>query len=227
MRPMAAQTSSASSPPGNTSLASASKTIELGYHYFAQVKSPNGEIHDAAFSERSRNRRGRAHGTDADQQNGHTVAYHAWPHDLGEEGWLGWTHARQLVRIRRDVTDSVTGKLISTGNRYYVTSLAVGSLNAQEAMKLSRAHWRCENNTHWTADAELGEDRVQHTWSKHPHGVLVVAALRMMALAILAVARQLSCLGYSKEPPTWEQVATHFLLQLCAGSLETSAFDDV
>jgi len=77
------------------------------------------------------------------------------------------------------------------------------------------------------ADAELGEDRVQHTWSKHPHGVLVVATLRMMALAILAVARQLSCLGYSKEHPTWDQVAMHFLLQLGAGSLETSAFDDV
>ena len=36
---------------GNTSLASASKTMELGYHYFAQVKSPNGEIFDAAVSE--------------------------------------------------------------------------------------------------------------------------------------------------------------------------------
>ena len=212
---------------GNTSLASASKTIELGYHYFAQVKSPNGEIFDAAVSELGERRRGRAQGSASDKQNGHTATCYAWTYDLGEEGWLDWTHARQLVRIRRDVTDSVTGKLISTGNRYYVTSLATGSLNAQEAMKLSRAHWRCENNTHWTADAELGEDRVQHTWSKHPHGVLVVAALRMMALAILAVARQLSCLGYTKEHPTWDQVAMHFLLKLGAGSLETSAFDDV
>ena len=57
--------------------------------------------------------------------------------------------------------------------------------------------------------------------------MLVVAALRMMALAILAVARQLSRLGYTKEHPSWAQVATHFLLQLGAGSLETSAFDDV
>ena len=212
---------------GNTSLGSAGKTVRLGYHYFGQIKSPNGEIHEEAVAALGEQRHGRAHATDSDKQNGHTATYYAWRYDLGDEGWLDWTHARQIVRIRRDVTDNVTGKLISTGNRYYVTSLTADSLSAQEALKLSRAHWRCENNTHWTADAELGEDRVQHTWSKHPHGVLVVAALRMMALAILAVARQLSCLGYTKEHPSWAQVATHFLLQLGAGSLVTSAFDDV
>jgi hypothetical protein len=62
----------------------------------------------------------------------------------------------------------------------------------------------------------------------------------MMALAIMAIARQLSRLGYSREPPTWSQVAGCFLLQLCAGILagcfllqlcagilETGAFNDV
>jgi hypothetical protein len=34
----------------------------------------------------------------------------------------------------------------------------------------------------------------------------------MMALAILATARRLSRMEYSKESPSWAQVAEHFLL---------------
>jgi len=49
----------------------------------------------------------------------------------------------------------------------------------------------------------------------------------MMALNILAVARKLSRLGYGEETPTWRQVAEHFLLVLCAATLNTEAFDAV
>ena len=65
---------------------------------------------------------------------------------------------------------------------------------------------------HWTSDAELLEDRRRLAWSRNPRGILVVAAVRMMALAILAVARRLTHMDYSKETPSWEQVAEHFLL---------------
>jgi hypothetical protein len=81
---------------------------------------------------------------------------------------------------------------------------------------------KCENDTHWTSDAELMEDRRRLAWSRHPQGSLVVSAL-----CILAVARKLSCLGYSEETPSWGQVAEHFLLQLCESNLETKAFDYV
>jgi hypothetical protein len=78
-----------------------------------------------------------------------------------------------------------------------------------------------------TTDAELMEDRRRPAWSRHPQGSLVVSALRMMALCILAVARRLSRHGYSKETPSWGQVAEHFLLELCGSILETKAFDTV
>ena len=58
-------------------------------------------------------------------------------------------------------------------------------------------------------------------------GQIVVAALRMMALAILAVARRLSSMKHCKETPSWGQVAEHFLLLLCCPTLLTAAFDDV
>ena len=80
---------------------------------------------------------------------------------------MGWTHARQLVRVQRTAENPNTGKT-SVGNRYYVTSLSTDALSPNEVMKISRGHWRCENETHWTADAELQEDRRRHAWSRHP-----------------------------------------------------------
>ena len=90
-------------------------------------------------------------------------------------------------------------------------------------MSFSRAHWRCEDETHWTADAELGEDRRRLAWSRHPNGFFVISALRMIALGILALARKLSRLGSSLETPTWQQVAEHFLLVLCDPVLDAGA----
>ena len=71
------------------------------------------------------------------------------------------------------------------------------------------------------------QDRRRLAWSRHPRGVLVAAALRMLALLILAVARQLSRLAYSQERPAWSDVMQHFFLRLCDGILETEAFDTV
>lgn len=154
------------------------------------------------------------------------MTYHLWRYDLSEQGWLGWTHARQLVRIQRTAHNPSTGE-VTVGNRYYVTSKSTDALGPRNALAISRAHWRCENCTHWTADAELMEDRRRLAWSRHPVGVLAVSALRMIALCILAMARKLSRLGYTEETPSWGQVAEHFLLQLCGSNLETEAFDSV
>ena len=139
---------------------------------------------------------------------------------------MNWTHARQLVRVQRIAEHPTTGKK-TVGNRYYVTSKSPGELESENALSISRGHWRCEEETHWTADAMLLEDRRQLAWSRHPNGVFIVSLLRMMALNILAVARKLSRLGDREETPTWHQVAEHFLLQLCATTLRTEDFDDI
>ena len=170
-------------------------------------------------------RRARAAASYADVQNGQHITYHLWAHDLDGAGWLDWTHARQLLRALRIAENPQTGER-TVGNRSYVTSLTPETFGPKAALSTTRAHWRCEEETHWTADAELGEDRRRLAWSRDPHGVLAVAALRMMALAILAVARRLSRLDYTRETPTWHQVAEHFLLALCGSVLETTAFDD-
>jgi predicted transposase YbfD/YdcC len=211
---------------GNTSLAVACLIVALGWNYFAQIKSVQGAIFEEAERALGNRPDEDADASYVDTQNGQIISYHLWRYDLGEDGRLDWTHARRLVRVQRTAEDPKTGE-ISVGNRYYVTSKSPNALAARSALKISRAHWRCENCTHWTADAEFQEDRRRLAWSRHPLGVLIVSALRMMAPAILSVARLLTRIEYSVERPTWAQVAGHFLLELCDSILETEAFDNV
>ncbi len=212
---------------GNSSLASTTQIVDRGLHYFAQIKSGHGDLHAEARRRLGTLRPSRAPQSYSDQQNGNTVTYYIWRCSLGEGGWLDWTHARQLIRVRRVVQAPETEKPISTGDRYYVTSLPESELGLRTALKISRAHWRCENCTHWSADAEWLEDRRKLSWSRHPTGVLVVSCLQRMALAILAMVRALSRIGYSQEKPSWSQVIGHFLLVLCDSILDTTAFDAV
>jgi predicted transposase YbfD/YdcC len=211
---------------GNTSQKVAQQIRELGCDYFAQIKALHGDLYLEGRQRLGHRRQSRAHASYSDKQNGQLVTYYAWHYDLGETGYLDWTHSRQLVRVRRVAEDPNTGE-VTVGDRYYVSSRNPDSLSAESALEISRGHWRCENCTHWTADAEMHEDQRQLALSRHPHGVLVVAALRMMALAILAITRRMSRMGYSKERPSWSQVAEHYLLQLCGSVLHTEAFDAV
>lgn len=211
---------------GNTSLRVASDIVEAGGAYFCQIKSVHGDLHAEAKRTLGRRSKAQAQGCYTDTQNGEVVTYYLWRIDLGEQGWLDWTHARQLVRVQRIAEHPATGKR-RVGNRYYVLSETSDALCARSALTVSRSHWRCENSTHWTADVELMEDRRRQALSRHPRGILVASAFRMMALLVLAVARQLSHLGYSTERPSWSDVMQHFLLRLCDGILETEAFDTV
>jgi hypothetical protein len=211
---------------GNTSLDTAGQIDRYGLGYFCQIKSEHGDLYTEAEAALGAKTARTAQKSESDSQNGQVVTYRVWRYDLTEAGWLNWTHARQLVRVQRIAENPLTGEK-SEGNRYYVTNRAPGTLGSAGCLKLSRGHWRCEDETHWTTDVVFHEDRRRLAWSRHPAGVFVVSALRMIALSILAVARRLSRIGYSEETPTWEQVTEHFVVVLCSPILVTVNFDAV
>ena len=211
---------------GNTSLAAMTQMGRYGWDYFAQIKTEHPNLYAEAARVLGPRRPCRAPAREVDHQNGRVVSYYAWTYDLGPAGWLDWTHARHLVCIRRVTEHPATG-VKTTGDRYYVTSLAPAQLSPQAALHTCRAHWRCEDETHWTLNTELAEHQRRVAWSRHPTGALAAAVLRRIALAILAVARRLTRLPYTRESPTWRQVAEHFLLALAGTTLETVAFDNV
>jgi hypothetical protein len=210
---------------GNSSLKVATKLVERDYDYFMQLKSEHGNLHDEAIRVLGVRNESEADASYTDKQQGCVVTYHGFIYDLEGVGWLDWTHARQIIRVRRIVENPLTGE-ITVGNRYYVTSRSPKNLPASTCLWLSRGHWRVENETHWSADTQFLEDRRRHAWSRHPAGVVIVALLRMIAMNILAVARRLSRIGYSKETPAWRQVAEHFFLNLCDSILVTTDFDN-
>ncbi len=209
---------------GNTSLKVAGLILDNGWDYFLQIKSEHGNLYTEAVRTLGSKTEENADFCYDDRQKGSVVTYHLWQYDLSQQGFLKWTHARQLVRVQRTVEDPETGEKI-VGDRFYVCNRTSTELRSKGCLKISRAHWRCENETHWTGDAELQEDKRRLAWSRHPSGVFAVSVLRRIAVNILAVARKLSRLGYSRETPSWQQVAEHFLLVLCGSILETDAFD--
>lgn len=211
---------------GNTSLKVAGLILGSRWDYFLQIKSGQGDLYTEAVRALRSQTEATAEFSQTDQQKGKRVSYYLWQHELSDNGWSGWTHARQLVRVQRTEEDHETGEKI-TGNRFYVCNRTPTQLRAKGCLKISRAHWRCENETHWTADAESHEDRRRLAWSRHPQGLFAVSVLRRIAINILSVARRLSRLGHCLERPSWQNVADHFFLVLCDSILETEAFDAV
>jgi predicted transposase YbfD/YdcC len=191
---------------GNISLKVAGQIKGYGWDYFSQIKSEHGDLYVEATRVLGAQMEEEATCSETDTHSGDIVIYHLWQYDLSQDGWLDWLHGRQMVRVQRTAENMKTGKK-SVGNRYYISSRTTTELSRKSCLKIVRGHWRCENETHWTADVILNEDRRKLSWSRHPNGVLVVSVLRMIAINIMSVTRKLSRIGYTLERPSWQQVA--------------------
>ncbi len=195
---------------GNMYRKTARKACKLGVEYFGALKeSSQGTLYDhaeARLGERSGHEANQAH---IETRNGETVVYRIWTMPVAE-GTLGWKGARQLIRIQRVTVDNATEE-VSVGERYFVSSEGPEELEALQAYRVARAHWRCENEGHWTADAISGEDARRTPWTTHPTGIVNVGILRAIAMNILALLRSMSRLrkGDTLVVPGWQAVIEH------------------
>ena len=139
------------------------------------------------------------------------------------KGYLQWGSARQLVRVERHVVGETDVE--SVGNRYFVTSLKPTALDSEDAYRLCRMHWRCENEGHWTTDTLLHEDARRPSFTRHPLGMLTTSLLRMLAQNILAVLRALSRLKHTRRRPSWREVSEHVLCASFLPLLDSTEFD--
>lgn len=101
----------------------------------------------------------------------------------------GWTHARVLVRVQREVLGA-DGVVLLTDNRYFVSNERAGRFTPEQWLAVIRAHWRVENDAHKTLDVVLGED--DHPWIRDPRGMLVLQVLRRIACNALGLLRFIS-----------------------------------
>lgn len=194
--------------------------------YFGAIKSSQGTLYErakASLGSRSVDEIDEAHFETA---NGKTVVYRVWTMAV-TEGTQGWKGARQLVRIQRMTIDNETGE-VGVGERYFVSSESPDELDALEAYRVARAHWRCENEGHWTCDAIWEEDARRTPWTKHPTGIVNVGILRVIAINILALLRAMSRRrdGDTLETPSWQTVIEEAVLALLRSALDTEEFGD-
>lgn len=212
---------------GNMYRKTAQKASDLGVEYFGAMKEGSqGNLYDRAegwLGDRGADEADQAH---IETYNGKTIVYRIWTTQIAE-GTLGWDGARQVIRIQRIAIDNGTEE-VSVGNRYFVSSEAPDELDALQAYRVARAHWRCENEGHWTADAIWEEDARRTPWTTHPTGIVNVGILRAIAINILALLRSMSRLrkGETLVTPSWERVIEHAFQALLTPALETGEFDE-
>ena len=113
------------------------------------IKTPQGAVHRKAVDTLGEQPGNQAQTTIRYREDGKTVCYTVWTHQLDDNP--GWDGARQLVRVERVVTEDDGDTTVV--QRVFVTSLSTDELDSDEALKVVKAHWRCENNGHCTADA--------------------------------------------------------------------------
>jgi hypothetical protein len=207
---------------GNATPEVAEQLIERSVDYFMAVKTPQGKLHKHVVDRLGVLGGNKAEYRSVVEERGKMICYSVWREQLDDE--RGFAGAQQVFRIERVVADD---EQAAVGNRYFVSSEQADELDAQAALKLARAHWRCENEGHWTADAVFDEDARRTPWTTHPDGVLVVGLLRALAINILAVLRALSRIkrGNKWATPTWKTVIEQALLVLCEPLLDMEAFN--
>lgn len=95
--------------------------------------------------------------------------------------WLIKTHPawKQFNSIALVISQRNINGLISTENRYYISSLKTGAKRFANAI---RSHWKIENQFHWTLDVAFREDlsRIRKDFSPQNFAVLRHIALNLI-----------------------------------------------
>jgi predicted transposase YbfD/YdcC len=188
---------------GNSSLKHASLIHGYNLGYVLAVKEPLAELHREALRRLSDLRPEQAEVSETRRERGARITHRLFRVTI--RGFLGWTHARQLVRVERRIEHKNGDTTV--GNRYFVTNLVTGRLDGRGWLTLVRMHWRCENEGHWTADVVWKEDARRRPWIRVPHAVYALSLVRMIALNILAVLRRMSRRGYTSRSIPWREMA--------------------
>ena len=188
---------------GNTSLKHASLIHGHDLGYVLAVKESLAELCREVLRLLADLGPDQAEASEARHEKGARITHRLFRLTL--RGFLGWTHARQLIRVERTV-ERPNGE-VTIGNRYFVTNLVPGWLDGRGWLTLVRMHWRCENEGHWTADVVWREDTRRTPWIRVPHAVYALSLVRMIALNILAVLRRMSRRGYTSRSIPWREMA--------------------
>lgn len=131
-------------------------------------------------------------------------------------------HARQIARITRTVTRTVTARTgrqrtttrkTSSETVYAVTSLSAREAGPRHIAAYVRGHWSIENQVHWVRDVTFREDASKVRAGARPR---ILATLRNLAIGLLRHA------GYTKIKATIREAEYDTSLLLAILGLSTA-----
>jgi len=120
--------------------------------------------------------------------------------DAGPNGVLEWTHARAFIRVTR-VAQKKTDGTTTRGQRTYVSSYSPDRFTPAEWLHIVVRRWDVENRSHGVLDRVFAEDH-RH-WIETPHGFLVCAALRRVALTLVGIFRSVTLRAEASHERPW------------------------
>ena len=143
-----------------------------------------------------------AQATETDIDGGDIVTWWAWVTDE-LAGWPDWPHLNTVVRIHKVKTDK-DGNVLSTEDRYYVSSLAATRLTPREWLDLIRRRWSVENQCHMIWDTVMSEDK--RPWILRPSGMVVVMLLRRLVYNLLTLYRTVTLRSERNRSQSWTRL---------------------
>lgn len=204
---------------GACSLANATATVERGLDYVFCLRDNQSELLKEAERVLACRKLDTADAVSCDLDGDEVVIRRLW-RTSSLAGWLDWTHLRTVLRLHTTRTDKTTGEA-KTENRYYISSLAMDRLTAEQWQELIRRRWSVENQNHNIWDRIFQED--DRPWLRRPQGMVVMMMLRRLTYNVLAIYRSVTTRSERKRAQPWKELmqdlrdalirATHQLLE--------------
>jgi len=195
---------------GATSLENATLVREQGVHYLLGLKATQPSLRREA--ERLLG------GRDAAECDAETVDADGTIRRLFlttvEPGLCGWQHLRTFVRVDSITTDKL-GK-VKRETRYFLSSLPVARLQAQQWLLVILRHWAVET-AHQILDVAFEEDA--RPWIEaNPRGAAVVMLLRRIAYTLLSFFRSVTLRSDHNREMPWKTLMRKVWTTLVAAS---------
>ena len=202
---------------GACSAANATVVRQRGYHYLLGLKGNQPELLREA-----RLWLGDRTDTDAmseDIERGHTVRRTVY---LGQAttGPEGWEHIRTILRVVSEKRDA-HGRVVSTEERYFVSSLPSSRLTGQQWLLVVRRHWGVET-AHQVLDVAFEEDD-RPIIVENPRATVVVATLRRIAYTLLTLFRSVTQRSDEQRSMPWKELMRSVSRTLAAADQRTLA----
>jgi hypothetical protein len=205
---------------GACGLDNASAVVDRGLHYLMCLTAGQKTLRAEAERRLARLAADKCVAHDVDTDGSEVVERRVFIAELGEQGWLDWTHLRTLVRIHVTRTHKTTGE-VATEDRYYVSSLPANRLQGSQWGEVIRRRWSVENQNHNTFDTIFSED--ERPWILQPQGMLNVMLVRRLCYNLLALYRAVTLRSERNRALPWKTLLRTIYSSLLLASQEAMA----